>query len=111
MIPGMGGMNPKQMQKIMQQMGIKSEEVKAKRVVIEGEEGNIVISEPQVIAIEMQGQKSFQVTGKIEEKKGPSEEDVRLVAGQTGASAEKARKALEESGGDIAEAILKLKKE
>jgi len=107
----MGGMNPKQMQKLMQQMGIKSEEIKAKRVVIEGEEGDIVISEPQVVTIEMQGQKSFQITGKIEEKKGASEEDVKLVAEQAGASKEKARKALEEADGDMAEAILKLKKE
>jgi len=36
------------------------------------------------------------------------EEDVRLVADQTGKSLEEARKALEESGGDLAKAILLL---
>ncbi|MEM3030367.1 MAG: nascent polypeptide-associated complex protein [Candidatus Micrarchaeia archaeon] len=109
MIPGMG-MNPKQMQRLLQQMGIKSEEIKAKRVVIEGEEGEIVVSEPHVVLIEMQGQKSFQVTGRVEEKKGGSEEDAKLVAQQAGVGLEEARKALEEEGGDIAAAILKLKK-
>jgi len=38
-----------------------------------------------------------------------SDEDVQLVVEQTGASPEEARKALEETGGDIAAAILKLK--
>ena len=104
-------MDPRQMQKMMQQMGIKSEMVKATRVVIETEGGNIVVSEPQVMAIEMQGQKSFQVSGVVgEEKAGPSAEDVQLVREQTGAGEEAARKALEEEGGDLAAAILKLKK-
>ena len=35
-----------------------------------------------------------------------SEEDVRLVADQTGKSLEKAKEALEECGGDLAKAIL-----
>jgi nascent polypeptide-associated complex subunit alpha len=34
------------------------------------------------------------------------EEDVRLVADQTGKSMEEAKKALEETGGDLAKAIL-----
>jgi len=109
MIPGIG-MSPKQMQKLLQQMGIKSEEVRARRVVIEGEDGDIVISEPKVILIEMQGQKSFQVSGKVEGKKGVGEEDARLVAEQAGVGLEEARKALEEENGDIAAAILRLKK-
>ena len=65
--------------------------------------------------LEMQGQKIFQVTGgKITEKaaerkaSGVAEEDVRLVADQTGKSLEEARKALEECQGDLAKAILLL---
>jgi nascent polypeptide-associated complex subunit alpha len=65
--------------------------------------------------LEMQGQKIFQVTGgtiseKAVERKPSSvpEEDVRLVADQTGKSVEEARKALEESSGDLAKAILLL---
>jgi len=62
----------------------------------------------------MQGQKIFQVTGgKISEKAAERkstipEEDIRLVADQTGKSIEEARKTLEECGGDLAKAILLL---
>ncbi|MFH1471000.1 MAG: nascent polypeptide-associated complex protein [Candidatus Micrarchaeota archaeon] len=110
MIPGMGGMNPRQMQRMMQQMGIKSEEIKAARVVIEKEGEKIIIDEPQVTLIEMQGQKSYQIVGKERFEAAISDEDVKMVVGQTGASEADARKALEESGGDIAEAIMKLEK-
>ncbi|MEM4390085.1 MAG: nascent polypeptide-associated complex protein [Candidatus Micrarchaeia archaeon] len=103
-----GGMNPKQMQKLLQQMGIKSEEVKAKKVTIEKEDGEIIITEPHVMLVEMGGQKSFQVTGKIEER--GSDEDAKLVAQQAGVGLEEARRALEEEGGNIAAAILRLKK-
>jgi nascent polypeptide-associated complex subunit alpha len=65
----------------------------------------------------MQGQKIFQVAGgkiteKAPERAAPtialSEEDVKLVADQTGKSVEEARKALEECEGDLAKAILLL---
>jgi len=75
----------------------------------------IIIEQPEVAMLEMQGQKIFQVTGgtiseKAVERKPSSvpEEDVRLVADQTGKSVEEARKALEESSGDLAKAILLL---
>jgi nascent polypeptide-associated complex subunit alpha len=68
-----------------------------------------------VAILQVQGQKIFQVAGgkvseKAPERKVPTvpEEDVRLVADQTGKSIEEARKALEESGGDLAKAILLL---
>jgi nascent polypeptide-associated complex subunit alpha len=106
----MPGMNPKQMQKMMQQMGIKSEEIKASRVIIEGEGERTIIEDPQVTLIEMQGQKSYQITGNSRTESAISDDDVKMVAGQTGAAEADARKALEETGGDIAEAIMKLKK-
>jgi len=110
MIPG--GMDPKQMQKLMQQMGIKHEQVEVQRVIFEKTDGSRLVFEPaQVVAIIMQGQKSYQVTGdEHEEAGGPSPEDVELVMQQTGASKEAAEAALQETG-DIAEAIVKLKKE
>jgi nascent polypeptide-associated complex subunit alpha len=106
----MPGMNPRQMQKMMQQMGIKSQEIKANRVIIEGEGERTIIENPQVTLVEMQGQKSYQITGNAHTESAISEDDVKMVAEQTGASEEDARKALEESNGDIAEAIMKLKK-
>ena len=106
----MPGMNPRQMQRLMQQMGIKSEEIKASRVVIEREGEKIIIENPQITQIEMQGQKSYQIAGTERTESAISDDDVKMIAEQTGASEADAKKALEGSGGDIAEAILKLKK-
>jgi alpha-NAC-related protein len=100
--------NPKQMQRMMEQMGMKSQEVKASRVVIEKEGSQIVITEPQVIEISMRGQSSFQISGKVEEKSMIKEEDVKLVMEKTGASKERAEQALAECNCDIAGAIMKL---
>ncbi len=110
MLPGMGGMNPRQMQRLMQQMGIKNEEIKAARVIIEKEGEKIILEDPQVMLVEMQGQRSYQISGRERAESVISPEDVKMVAEQTGASEADAKKALEESGGDIAEAIMKLKK-
>jgi len=106
-----GGMNPKNMQRMMKQLGIKSEEIAAKKVIFELEKGRMVIEDPQVTAIDMQGQKTYTVMGTAkEESGGVPAEDVKMVAEQANVSEETAEKALEESKGDIAEAITKLKK-
>ena len=110
MFPGMGGMDPRKMKMMMKQLGIKSEEIDAKRVIFELENGRLVIENPQVSAIEMQGQKTYTVSGEArQEEGGIPGEDVKMVAEQASVSEEEARKALEESEGDIAEAIVKLK--
>ena len=108
---GLGNMDPKKMQKMMGKLGIKTEEIEADEVIIKGKK-NIVIKNPQVVSIDMQGQKSFQISGDVSEGEVEafSDEDVKLVAEQAGVSEEEARKALEESNGDIAKAILDLKK-
>lgn len=100
--------NPKQMQRMMEQMGIKNKEIKAERVIIEKEDGQLIITEPQVVEITMQGQRSFQIVGKVEEKNATKEDDVKLVMEKTGASRERVEQALDECKGDIAEAIMKL---
>lgn len=103
--------DPRQLKRMMQQMGIKSEDINAKRVVIEKEEGKIVIENPSVMSIEQGGIKSYQVSGG-QTKFIPyiPEEDIKLVAEQTGATKEEAEKILIECSGNVAEAILKLKK-
>lgn len=111
MLPGMGGMDPKQMGKIMQQMGIKSEEVPATRVIIEQEGSKIIIDEPQITKISMKGESTYQIAGKIRQETAISQEDIQMVAEQASVSQEEAKKALEEAGGDIAEAIVKLQGE
>ena len=108
MIPGLGGMNPKKMQAMMKQLGIKQDEIDASRVIIERDEGNIIINNPNVLKIGMQGQESWQITGDVsEEDSGFSDEDVKLVMEKSGKSEEEVRNILEETG-DIAEAIIKL---
>jgi len=104
-----GGIDPKKIQGMMSKMGIKNQEIEAKRVIIEQEDGRIIIENPQVTKISMQGQESFQITGDIrEEQAGISEDDIKQVMEQAQVSKEKAKEALEDSDGDLAEAILAL---
>ncbi len=106
MIPGM---NPRKMKKMMSKMGIKQEEISANRVIIEKENKNIIIENPSVIKINMQGRENFQISGDVsEEEEEISEEDVKQVIEKTGADEKEAREALEKSNGDLAEAILSL---
>ncbi len=119
MIPGMGrGMNPRQMKQMMKRMGITTEELEATEVIIRLEDKELVIKDPAVTAMNVKGDKTFQIVGECEERElsqstgtaGPSvpEEDIELVSQQAGVSKEKAKKALEESDGDLAEAIVSL---
>jgi nascent polypeptide-associated complex subunit alpha len=104
------GINPKQMQAVMKQMGMSQTEIPSSKVIIEKEDGNkIVINNPSVMKIKMQGQESFQISGDISEESDEnfSENDIKVVMEKTNCSEEEARKVLEETG-DLAEAILKL---
>lgn len=108
----MPGMDPKQMAKMMKQMGIKNEEIPATKVTIElSEGGRLVVFEPSVTKIEMQGQVTFQVSGKVHEEQEAGEDDIKMVMESAECSREEAINALRESGGDIAEAIIHLKDE
>ena len=110
MFPGMGKIDPRKMQGMMKQLGINQEEIDALRVVIEKSDGKIIIENPSVQKISMQGQISFQVSGEISEESAEkfSDDDVKLVVEKTGEDEESVRQALEEANGDIAEAIIKL---
>ena len=101
-------LDPRKMQAVMKQMGISQEDISSLKVIIEKSDGGkIVIENPSVLKIKMQGQESFQISGLIKEEAGISVEDIKLVAEKTGVSEEEAKKALEKTG-DIAEAILEL---
>ncbi|MFA4946460.1 MAG: nascent polypeptide-associated complex protein [Candidatus Micrarchaeia archaeon] len=103
-------MDHRQMAKMMSQMGIKNEEVPAVRVVIETPDGRIVVENPQVTRVTMQGQASFQVAGDAREEKNAAEEDdATIVARECNCTRAEAERALAESSGDIALAIVKLK--
>ena len=101
------GIDPKKMQAMMKQLGIKQEEIEAKRVIIEKEDSKIVIENPSVSKVMMSGQETFQITGEAREEESSSEEDIKQIMEKTGASRKQAEKALEETG-DLAEAIIKL---
>ena len=114
MFPGLGGLSPKKMQAMMKQLGMNQEEIPASRVIIEKPDNTkIVIKNPSVTKISVQGQESFQVSGEIKEENQEqviSKEDIKTVIEKTCSTEKEARKALESSGGDLAEAILKLGK-
>jgi nascent polypeptide-associated complex subunit alpha len=102
-----GGLNPKKMQQMMKQLGMSQEEIDAIRVIIEKENGNrIIIENPSVTKLKIQGQETFQVIGEVTEE-GVSEEDIKIIMEKTGCSKEKATEALEKTK-DLTEAIMEL---
>lgn len=120
MFPG-GKINAKQlkqMEKQMKKMGMNMKELdNVEQVVITLKDKEIVIKNAEVSIMKAMGQETYQISGDAEERiKGSeddasieiSDDDVELVASQTGVSADKARAVLEEVGGDLAEAIMKL---
>jgi nascent polypeptide-associated complex subunit alpha len=106
-----GGMNPAKIQGMMKKMGISQTPLNVKRVIFEIDDGNLVIDDPSVIKIMMQGQESYQVTGEAHEEtiKTFSDDDVNMVIEKTGKSESEVREALEKNNGDIAETIMELK--
>jgi len=110
--------SPREAKRMMQRMGMSMGDMPDVQEVIFKTRGKeIVVENPQVAILDLHGQKIFQVTGekiteraveKEEAKVTIPEEDVRLVADQTGKSVEEAKRALEETEGDLAKAILLL---
>ncbi|MHA1661702.1 MAG: nascent polypeptide-associated complex protein [Candidatus Thorarchaeota archaeon] len=132
---GFRGMSPKQMARMMKKMGIEQKDLEGVReVIIRFTDKEWVISNPQVTAIKQSGAETYQVGGSkteralsgtgtassspdadiFEEAPAPEieipMEDAALVAGQTGVDIETAKQALKETEGDLAAAILKLRR-
>jgi len=110
-------MSPRNAKRMMQRMGMNMGEMPdVQEVIFRTGDKEIVVENPQVAVLDMQGQKIFQVTGEVNEraletqeaKATIPEEDAQLVADQTGKSMEDAKRALEASDGDLAKAILLL---
>ena len=109
------GLNPKKMQAMMSKMGISQQEIDANKVIIEKDDGNIIINNPSVVKINMQGQENFQISGDITTSSESSdseasniEEDIQTIIEKTGCSEEQAKQALEKANGDLTEAIISL---
>jgi nascent polypeptide-associated complex subunit alpha len=116
-----GHMNPRQMQQMMKRLGINVKEIKnVEEIIIKTDTKEYIFDNAEVTIMDAQGQKTYQISGRPrivdrsdggtteKEEEGIPQADIDLVAEQTGKSKDKAKKALEETDGDIAEAILKL---
>jgi nascent polypeptide-associated complex subunit alpha len=115
-------MNSREQKRMMQRMGMNMDTIgDVQQVIIRTADKDIVIDEPEVAILQVQGQKMYQVIGGQVSEQSPtqraataaakpafSEEDVQLVSDQTGKSLEKAKEALQEADGDLAKAILLL---
>jgi nascent polypeptide-associated complex subunit alpha len=103
--------NPRQIERMMKQMGMQMSHIDAEEVIIKTPEKEIVISDPDVSKINLMGQETFQITGNVSERarEESEEEDLETIMEQTGVSRIEAKKTLEETK-DLAEAILRLKK-
>lgn len=109
---GRGGFDPSKLQKMMEQMGVQMEELSdAREVVIKLSDKELVIPDPQVHVTEVKGQKTYQVMGEAQERGSSpkiSDEDIEMVMEKAGVDREEASEALQETGGDIAQAIVNL---
>ena len=105
------GMNPRDMQRVLKQLGIQPEELDVQSVVITLRSGErLVFDDASVMRIRVQGQETYQLVGTprvVEAVVEIRPEDVRLVMEEAGVSEDEARRALEAVKGDIAAAILR----
>ena len=106
------GMNPRDMKNAMKRLGIQQQEIEATEVIIKTADKELVFQNPEVSKVNMMGQETWQIVGKSMERSRElfSEDDVKTVMKQSNVTEEEAREALTNSNGDLAEAILHLKK-
>jgi len=99
---------------MLEKMGINLEEVPdVEEVIIKTKEKELILKKVNVSKIKTKDTEMFQVIAEdieeiIKENKEINEKDIHLVAQQAKVSFETAKIALEESNGDLAQAILKL---
>ena len=112
MIPGMSPKQMKNMQRQMKKMGMDMNAIDGvQEVIIRCEDMDLIISPADVSLMTVMGQETYQVTGtavEVEKEIEIPDEDIEMVANTAGVSLEAAEEALRETGGDLAEAILKL---
>ena len=108
-------MNSRQLNQMMKRFGINVKNIdNVEKVIIQTNTKEYVFDTAEVTVMEAQGQKTFQIIGEpiIRTRGGDSEatlkDDIKLIMEQTGKSEAEVRKALKETNGDLAEAILKL---
>jgi len=127
MIPG-GPRNERQMQMMMRRLGMSTEAIDGvEEVIIRTRETEHVFKAPEVTIMTVQGTRTYQVVGSPVVRPrsasppsaaaanaapavpaGPPEEDIELVMGQANVQREEAVRALRETDGAPAEAIMKI---
>ena len=122
MFGGGGGLDPRKMEQMMNQMGIDMDEIDAEEVIIRTDEYDLVFESPDVTKMDARGQETYQIIGSPQERdrderdaasgggssSSYSDADVELVANRTGATEEEAIEALENNDGDLAAAVAEL---
>ena len=125
---GGGGMNPRKMKQMMEQMGIDFDELDAQEVIIRTSDEDLVFTDADVTRMDAQGQQTYQVVGEPESREAGAaggaadaadadtddedaggaeipDDDVELVAMRADVPEDDAREALEENDGDLAAAV------
>ena len=96
----------------MKKLGINVKDIEnVEKVIIQTDSKEYIFDNAEVTVMEAQGQKTYQIIGepKIKNREEDTmKEDVKLVMEQTGKTEKEVRQALQETNGDIAEAIVKL---
>src|SRR2546429_9764339 len=95
--------NPREANRMMQRMGMQVKQVDdVTRVIIESASKRIVIDNPEVAIVTVQGQTVYQIGGGTAREEGPAgastQEESQRVASQTGVSKKEAAKALLQLG-------------
>ena len=104
----------RQMRRMMDKMGLDMEEIpNVQEVIIKTDKKEIIIPKPSVTEMKSKENSIFQVIAESFEEKELevpifSEDDIMLVCQQASCDEEKAKDALAETKGDIAQAILRL---
>jgi nascent polypeptide-associated complex subunit alpha len=131
MFGGGGGMNPRKMRQMMDQMGIDVTEIDAEEVIIRTDDIEYVFHDADVQRMDAQGQQTYQIVGEPDERPRGDEndadadgdgdtdvddgtdvadQDVEIVAQRAGVPESEAREALAETG-DLAAAVQRLQEE
>jgi nascent polypeptide-associated complex subunit alpha len=125
---GGGGLNPRKMKQMMEQMGIDMDDIDAEEVIIRTPNEELYFDDAEVQLMEAQGQKTYQVVGEPNTRElegetvaasessnddaadsdGVPAEDVELVAMRADVGEDTAREALEAANGDLAAAVERL---
>ncbi len=115
----MFSMNPRELKRLMKRMGIDVQEMQGvKSVTLTLSDKEVIIKDPQVTVMNVQGRKVYQIISASEEVVEASseevaevtfsEDDINFVMSQAVVGREKAVEALRKANGDIARAILLL---